>query len=680
MESQDNASITFHNAKADRLFDIIIKKCIEKLDSLLDEYPNEKHSQQFLDIKNRYNNPELKLAVIGEFNTGKSTFINALLKQNYLSTDNVPTTVIPTYIRWNGEQDSPPVIKIKLTNDNNEYLIKKDQALLEKKLGITLNRSDDLERITTNNDLIDIVSHVTVSFPADKRFTHFCLIDTPGTNPGAEETKKHANVTREVLRKEADATIILFPANITGNRSALEFISENASHLLGGAAFVITKADMIDSEKEMEKIAKYLKGLIKQRYALDNQTIYICSAKNAIRAYDSADYSNPFFLQFNQMTEDILESLGQKRKQIIFKKISSLLNAILNDLRNEQNTLSQKLENDIKVLEKYSLENLEKEYRLLFNQFAKELNFAHQNCKSKVNTNISSKRKSVINGIESDLNRIHSIGDLQSYASDGVKTWLNSFENAVKGKIKSDVSELDSIYAAFSESVFSRLKEYQLQISSQITKGTTSISAEISPNIAMDVSIDSIIGGLGIGALLLLWINPVTLVAALAIGWLFSNALLQKMKNNIKEKVETGLEEAGKAVEDKWKNVLDDTKSKYLSSGKNLMNDYKNRYAKIFRNRKDADNQKRQKIQFELSKVKESLKRIDMMESALEIPVNLNSYTVADQKLLEKAMCGDTQAANLIAEKYLQIYSLSKNKAYHNYYLQWSAFSILFDK
>ena len=110
------------------------------------------------------------------------------------------------------------------------------------------------------------------------------------------------------------------------------------------------------------------------------------------------------------------------------------------------------------------------------------------------------------------------------------------------------------------------------------------------------------------------------------------------------------------------------------------MNDYKNRYAKIFRNRKDADNQKRQKIQFELSKVKESLKRIDMMESVLEIPVNLNSYTVADQKLLEKAMCGDTQAANLIAEKYLQIYSLSKNKAYHNYYLQWSAFSILFDK
>lgn len=81
MESQDNASITFHNAKADRLFDIIIKKCIEKLDSLLDEYPNEKHSQQFLDIKNRYNNPELKLAVIGEFNTGKSTFINALLNK-----------------------------------------------------------------------------------------------------------------------------------------------------------------------------------------------------------------------------------------------------------------------------------------------------------------------------------------------------------------------------------------------------------------------------------------------------------------------------------------------------------------------------------------------------------------------------------------------------------------------
>lgn len=674
MELQDNVSIVFNDVKTEHFFDLVIKKCIEKLGALLDEYPNEKYSQQFSDLKKRYNNSELKLAVIGEFNTGKSTFINAILKKDYLSTDNVPTTVIPTYIRWDGGHNSPPVIKIRLAGDDNEYVIKKNRVLLEKKLGITLNQSDDLERITTNNDLIGIVSHVTVSFPAEKRYTDFCLIDTPGANPGAEETKEHANITREVLREEADATLILFPANTTGNRSALEFISQNASHLLGGAAFVITKTDMIDSEKEMEKIVKYLKGLVKQRYGLDNQTIYTCSAKKAIRANGAADYSNPFLLQFNNMIEDILKSLSQKRKQIIFKKVSALLNTILNDLRKEQKTLSQKLQDDMKALEKYSLENLEKEYKLLYSQFESDLNSIYQSRTSKVSTNISSKRGFVIDGVEYDLNRISSLGDLRSYAKDGIRTRLSSFENSINDGIKADVGEQDSIYSTFSEKVFSRLNEYQLQISSPITKGTIGISIDSYPDVAME----DIIGRLGIGALILLFINPVALAAVLAVGWLFSDALLRRMKNSIEEKVEAGLREASSAIEDKWKKALDDTKSKYLSSGRNLMKDYKSRYAKIFQDRTAADNQERQRIQSELSRVNESLREIDIMESVLAIPVKLNSYIGVDQKTLEKAMCGDIQTANLIAVTYQQLYSSTKSEEYHSSYLQWSAFSLLF--
>ena len=678
MKSKNGTSNAFSDEKIDRAYDLIIEKCIEQLDSLLKRSPNENHKQQFDELKKRYNNPELKLAVIGEFNTGKSTFINALLKKDYLSTDNVPTTVVPTYIRWDGKRNAPPTIKVKLAGDSHEYLLSEDRAVLEKKLGIALDKSDDLECIITNNNLIGVVSHVAVSFPADKRFANFCLIDTPGPNPGAEETKEHANITRAILREEADTSIILFPANTTGNRSALEFISENASHLLGGAAFVITKADMIDSEKEMEKISKYLKGLVKQRYDLDDQTIYVCSAKKALCANDAADYSDPFLQQFNRMVEDILKDLSRKRKQIIFKKVSALLNTVLSNLREEQKSLSQKLADDIEALEKYSLENLEEEYKLLFSQFEKDLNASYQSRKSNVSTNVSTEISLTADGVKYDLDLINGIGGLRSYASDGIKARLNSFENSIKKDIKKDIDKLYSIYSKFSTRVFDRLNEYQLQITSQIAEGAKGSSTEIAPNVSMNVSIDGIIGGLGIGALILLFINPVTLVAALAVGWLFSSTLLRKMKNTITEKVETGLKEASSAVEEKWKNALDETKSKYLSSGKNLMNDYKNKYAEIFRNRTAADEEKRQAIQLELSMINESLRKIDIMESVLAIPAQLNSYKGVDEKLIEKAIKGSAPKANMIAKKYNQLYSSTNSEEYHNCYLQWSAYSLLF--
>lgn len=54
-------------------------------------------------LHDRFYNPEFRLAVVGNFSCGKSTFLNALLKKNLLTTDILPTTAIPTYIRWNKE-------------------------------------------------------------------------------------------------------------------------------------------------------------------------------------------------------------------------------------------------------------------------------------------------------------------------------------------------------------------------------------------------------------------------------------------------------------------------------------------------------------------------------------------------------------------------------------------------
>ncbi len=663
----------FSDTRTDYFFHLILQKCIQKLAMVLQEYPDGKYSHQFLDLQRRYEDPELKLAVIGEFNTGKSTFINALLKRNYLSTANVPTTVIPTYIRWNGAPGADPVIKIRLTGDNQEYDLIANWQFLQRKLGISLNQVDALERITTNNALIGVVSQVSVSFPEDKRFQNFCLIDTPGTNPGSEETVEHVNVTRSVLKDEADATIILFPASTAGNRSALEFIAENASHLLKGSAFIITKADMLDNDKEKEDIKKYLRGLVKQRYNLENQIIYTCSAKNALLAYKNRNFSEKTLQDFNDMVDEILKELRRKRKQLIFQKVSSLMSAILEELRNKQDSLSKKLIDDMELLEKYSLEKLEVEYQTNFKEFDEELTDTWEILSSNVSSEISSKRNNVYNDIASSVDSSDGILDLRRYIKEDMKSSLDDFESSIKDGIASDLRKMESLYSEFSKEVFSILKKYQLKISSQIGNTTTTASSTVTPGVAMNVSIDGILGGLGIGALLLGFINPVAIVAAVVMLLIFREELFIRMKNNVKAKVDAGLREASDAVETKWIDVLDEVKTQYISNGKNLMENYRNQYAQIFQERMAADSVERERINLELTKGKSILAEIDVMEYALAVPEDLSTYQEVSASLISQALVGDSLAAKMVAEQYQILFNDTKNMKYQVFYQQWYA-------
>lgn len=606
---------------ANNTSDLIIRLCIDKIRSILTEFPNEHCRQMLNEVEKRYNDPELKLAIIGEFNTGKSTFINAMLKRDFLSTDNVPTTVIPTYIRWDGKNNAKPSIRISLMNDSKEYTISENWAFLKKKLGISLHENNALERITTNNNLIGVVPHVTVSFPKDKRFKNFCLIDTPGANPGAEETKEHANITREILRKEADATVILFPALVAGNRSALEFISENASHLLDGAAFVITKTDMLDSEKEVSKISDYLKGLVRKKYDLEDQTIYTCSAKRALQAYSKNEATDNYLIRFEAMLTDIFKNLTRKRKQIIFNKLSSLIKIIIEDLRKEQRALTEKLEEDMKILERYSLDNLSAEYNHLFDDFKTRLNIAYSEKKYTVIRKVSQKRAFAYNSIENDIDIIDDLEELWEYANEGIKTELKHYENSIKSGIKEDIDELRDIYEDFSKTLFAKLEEYQLKISPIpiIAKGKTSVNTDISTNVSMV--------GLLVG---------LEIVSALPLGWLFKNSLLKVTKIALKNKVMEGLLQFDDTIVNKWQNAL--VTAPYISYSDQQMADYKEKYKKIFDERIASDSQEKERIKKELSKLQNISKDINIIEDAVNKCSEISLYNENEIRLIVKSL------------------------------------------
>lgn len=68
-------------------------------------------------LKNRVLTDTFKLLVIGEFSAGKSTFINALLRQEILPTDPRPLTAIINEIKWG--EGRRAVLHYKKAKDNS---------------------------------------------------------------------------------------------------------------------------------------------------------------------------------------------------------------------------------------------------------------------------------------------------------------------------------------------------------------------------------------------------------------------------------------------------------------------------------------------------------------------------------------------------------------------------------
>ena len=102
---------------------------------------NNNFSKDYIDELIEYLNSEsIKVSVFGEFSTGKSTFINAIINEEILSEDYVPTTAVPTRISYSNLFNISVIMKngkiISLYNDDNEdkrlrkYIGKSNDSIL----------------------------------------------------------------------------------------------------------------------------------------------------------------------------------------------------------------------------------------------------------------------------------------------------------------------------------------------------------------------------------------------------------------------------------------------------------------------------------------------------------------------------------------------------------------------
>ncbi len=231
----------------------IYKFTHEKLIPFIDElelYPNEyaifkriKESFEYwLDLNRKpWLLNKIPIAIYGKFSSGKSSLINAILKEELLPIEVTPSTAVATYISY-GDQ-----LEIKFTTD--EGSLRKVEPDYFKSL-----KKSFFDHI----ELAALIKYFVIEYPNEVLF-NVSILDTPGYDSG------HGEDIKQAVKVAKLCDYVFWVVDINEGqirRDALEFIS---SELADKPLYVIVnKADLKPLAKQREDVVKNIEATLKK--------------------------------------------------------------------------------------------------------------------------------------------------------------------------------------------------------------------------------------------------------------------------------------------------------------------------------------------------------------------------------------------------------------------------------
>ena len=216
--------------------------------SLVDE------SVELLEILKESQNSPLLVTVLGEFSSGKSTFINALLKEKLLAMKIVPTTATITKLQY---------------GTNKEMEVHKIYGEIEK------HKLNDLNKFTVETHIKDdeILSKVFyVKLEIENEFLkEIDLADTPGFNSRIE---RHTEITKKFI-KHSDVIIWLFNSEQMLKKSEIETLEKYCKNFK--PIVILNKVDKLDLEnpndifKELDSQIKKINGVVEKIFPVSSK-------------------------------------------------------------------------------------------------------------------------------------------------------------------------------------------------------------------------------------------------------------------------------------------------------------------------------------------------------------------------------------------------------------------------
>ena len=257
------------------------------------------------------------LVIVGEFNSGKSAFINALLGQQLLKEGVTPTTTQINILRY-GEK-------------NERHVVEKDQTIL--------------------------------SFPVEL-LSELSIVDTPGTNA---IIRQHEELTTHFVPR---ADLILFVTSVDrpfteSERSFMQSIRDWGKKVI----IILNKIDILEDEEELTQVVHFVQ---ENAQTLMGRTLEIfpVSARQALRAKTGELnlWKTSRFEALETYIRDSLDQAGQIKLK--FKNPLGVAVHLIDKYSQLAINQLQILEEDIKLMQ-----NVERQQALYLEDMQKNFKF-----------------------------------------------------------------------------------------------------------------------------------------------------------------------------------------------------------------------------------------------------------------------------------------------------------------
>lgn len=453
-------------------------------------------------IQRRSEDSNLYLAIVGEMSTGKSTFINALLRDKLLIAHPLTmTTAAATVIKhgsdlqvevrfhqpliptsepintptWSGVSRLFGGEEHVLSNDNGqerawtaknlEFLSPQSRLLPTQIIQVSVDhepitiewlpRVRDLtvrrfiECITTSDDLANKVLSVTLTHPASFLADGIFVIDTPGldaTNPD------HTVITGDVIR-EVDAAVVIIPADKPVAHNLIECLND-ASLLkpyLHRCVFLLTRIDLVP-QRERERLIKTVGVRLKNGLNLPEvPPLFVCSAQSIVDSLTnelvvrSADDRQEWQHRFVELEHTLFARLKKERYIAIAENILRLLDNLMTVLESPLQALWETYRQHEQALEKARIRDLKSFATEQHNLCNREMTTIINQTVSQVEITVNNYRQRTIDKMHTKLFKVSSPQELNEFVQDKAQNAIKRDQGALRSELKKKVEELDRV-------------------------------------------------------------------------------------------------------------------------------------------------------------------------------------------------------------------------------------------
>ena len=317
-------------------------------------------------LTKRSQDSRLFLGIIGEFSSGKSTLINALLREALLKTDILPaTTCAATVIEYGATVDAVVLLQsgttIKYSVEGLSFWGRLRRNLFAGSAIKELDRTRIfIHQYTAQEEQSRSVLRVTVTHPNEALRSGLVIVDTPGINV---ENPRHGAVTQDVVRNICDAIIVIVPAPAACSQTLIQFLKLNLTPFLHRCIVIVTKIDLIPS-RERDQVMRFVASRLERE--LEGRVAAVLSAApcyaldvEASASLDAApEVATCFREAFRETEKTVIALLAASRSAIITEHLLTIEMAILKQIDSAIRLRMVEYAKRHKALEKNRLPNL----------------------------------------------------------------------------------------------------------------------------------------------------------------------------------------------------------------------------------------------------------------------------------------------------------------------------------